>query len=194
MNVLGQEGTPSSALEVKWPRWHRMRMVPPARTYKPLFTIGELARRTGVAASALRFYESLGLITSVRTSAGHRRYPRPTTRRIAFILFAQKLGLTLDEVRAELARLPVERAPNLEEWRQLSAQWEIRVTERITQLERLRGGLVDCIGCGCLSLERCQMLNAGDRAAALGPGPRWWLGDKPTPKSPTTGDALSDAQ
>ncbi|MBC8089828.1 MAG: redox-sensitive transcriptional activator SoxR [Phycisphaerae bacterium] len=167
-------------------------MVPPPRAYQPLFTIGELARRTGVAASALRFYESLGLIGSVRTSAGHRRYPRPSTRRVAFILFAQKLGLTLDEVRAELATLPAGRAPDLEEWQQLSTRWEARVTERIAQLELLRSGLVDCIGCGCLSLERCHMLNPGDRAAALGPGPRWWMGDKPSQQTEKGADALSD--
>jgi MerR family redox-sensitive transcriptional activator SoxR len=148
--------------------------------YRPLFTIGELSRRTGVAASALRFYESLGLIGAVRTSAGHRRYPRPTTRRVAFILFAQKLGLTLDEVRAELATLPTGRAPDLDEWQRLTLRWDARVSERIAQLERLRGGLADCIGCGCLSLERCHILNANDRAAALGPGPRWWLGDRPS--------------
>lgn len=142
------------------------------------FTVGQLAERTGIAASALRYYEALGLIGSVRTPAGHRRFPRATTRRVAFIVFAQKLGLTLDEVGEALASLPQGRAPGKEDWERLSRGWVARVDQRIAQLERLRGGLEDCIGCGCLSLERCHVLNPGDRLGKNGAGPRFWVGDR----------------
>lgn len=142
-----------------------------------LLTIGELAQRTGVASSALRFYEARGLIRSERTAAGHRRYPRATTRRLAFIVFAQRVGLTLDEIKGELDRLPADRPPTREEWSRLSRPWDARIAERIAELQRLRRGLTDCIGCGCLSLESCAILNPDDRLAAHGPGPRYWLGD-----------------
>lgn len=145
----------------------------------PALTVGELAQRTGVATSALRFYEDRGLIGSERTASGHRRYPRAITRRVAFIVFAQRAGLTLEEIRVELDKLPSGRPPRGEEWARLSAVWTSRIADRIAELQRLQRGLTDCIGCGCLSLERCQILNAGDRAAALGPGPRFWLGDAP---------------
>jgi len=144
-----------------------------------LLTIGEVARRSGVAASALRFYEERGLITSERASSGHRRYPRPVLRRIAFIVFAQRIGLTLEEIGAELARLPPDRAPNRRDWSRLSRTWAARIDRRITELERLRAGLTECIGCGCLSLERCRLSNPDDRAGRLGPGPRYWIGDNP---------------
>ncbi|MBL0940323.1 MAG: redox-sensitive transcriptional activator SoxR [Gemmatimonadaceae bacterium] len=150
-----------------------------------LLTIGQLAARTGVATSALRYYESLQLIGAIRTESGHRRYPRATTRRVAFILFAQQLGLTLDEIGAELASLPDNRAPDPAHWQRLSRSWNRRIDQRIAELERLRGSLADCIGCGCLSLARCHILNPGDRAASLGPGPRWWMGD--TPDAPRRG-------
>lgn len=140
-----------------------------------LLTIGELARRTGVATSALRFYEERGLLRSERTTAGHRRYPRATARRIAFIVFAQRLGFTLEEIRGELDRLPTDRLPTGEDWERLSTRWKSRVEARIAELERLRRGLSDCIGCGCLSLESCAILNPGDRAAEAGPGPRHWI-------------------
>ena len=153
-------------------------------TVRPLFTIGELARRTGMATSALRFYEAEGLIGAVRTDSGHRRFYRSTTRRVAFILFAQRLGLTLDEIRTELNSLPRNAAPDRSDWLRLSRNWNARVDERIAQLERLKRDLTDCIGCGCLSLERCHVLNPGDAAAALGPGPRWWLGDQPLTHQP----------
>lgn len=143
-----------------------------------LLTIGEVARRSGVAASALRFYEERGLIASERAGSGHRRYPRPVIRRIAFIVFAQKIGLTLEEIGAELARLPENRAPRRSDWAKLSRSWSRRIDERIAELERLRAGLTECIGCGCLSLDRCKLANPGDRAARLGPGPRFWVGDK----------------
>jgi MerR family transcriptional regulator, redox-sensitive transcriptional activator SoxR len=140
-------------------------------------TIGEVARRSGVAASALRFYEERGLITSERAGSGHRRYPRPVLRRIAFIVFAQRVGLTLAEIAAELAKLPENRAPTRRDWSQLSSKWTSRIDERIAELERLKLGLTECIGCGCLSLDRCRLANPGDRAAARGPGPRYWIGD-----------------
>src|SRR5918998_4709488 len=135
-------------------------------------TIGEVARRSGVAASALRFYEERGLIRSERAGLGHRRYRRPVLRRIAFIVFAQRIGLTLAEIGAELAKLPPDRAPTRADWARLSSTWTSRIDERIAELQRLRAGLTECIGCGCLSLDRCKLSNPNDRAARLGPGPR----------------------
>jgi MerR family redox-sensitive transcriptional activator SoxR len=144
-----------------------------------LLTIGEVSRRSGVAASALRFYEDRGLITSQRAGSGHRRYHRPVLRRIAFVVFAQRIGLSLDEIGAELSKLPVDRAPNMRDWSRLSRGWTARIDARIAELERLKGGLTGCIGCGCLSLERCKLANPEDRAGRLGPGPRYWAGDRP---------------
>ena len=143
----------------------------------PLLTIGEVSRRSGVAASALRFYEERGLIESERPGSGHRRYPRTVLRRIAFIVFAQRIGLTLEEIGVELARLPRDRAPGRRDWSRLSKGWEARIDQRIAELRRLKAGLTECIGCGCLSLDRCALANPGDRVARLGPGPRFWLGD-----------------
>jgi MerR family transcriptional regulator, redox-sensitive transcriptional activator SoxR len=142
-------------------------------------TIGEVARRSGVASSALRFYEERGLIVSDRAGSGHRRYPRAVLRRIAFIVFAQKIGLSLEEIGDELAKLPGDRAPNRRDWSRLSSGWSSRIDARIAELERLKRGLTECIGCGCLSLERCQLANPGDRAARKGAGPRYWVGDRP---------------
>ena len=142
-----------------------------------LLTIGEVAQRSGVATSALRFYEERGLIGSERASSGHRRYQRAVIRRVAFILFAQRIGLTLEEVGEELAKLPENRVPTRADWAKLSSSWTTRIDIRIAELERLREGLTECIGCGCLSLGRCQLANPGDRVAARGPGPRYWLGD-----------------
>jgi MerR family redox-sensitive transcriptional activator SoxR len=141
-----------------------------------LLTIGDVARRSGVAASALRFYEDRGLITSERAGAGHRRFGRAVLRRIAFIVFAQKLGLSLDEIGEELAKLPGDEAPTRRDWARLSSSWMERIEERMAELERLRLGLTECIGCGCLSLDRCRLANPGDRAARMGPGPRYWIG------------------
>jgi MerR family redox-sensitive transcriptional activator SoxR len=147
-----------------------------------LLTIGETAKRSGVAASALRFYEEKGLIASERAGSGHRRYPRPVLRRIAFIVFAQRIGLNLEEIRAELDKLPPNQAPKRRDWSRLSATWTARIDERIAELERLKAGLTECIGCGCLSLDRCQLANPGDRAGRRGPGARYWLGDpRPAP-------------
>jgi MerR family transcriptional regulator, redox-sensitive transcriptional activator SoxR len=144
-----------------------------------LLTIGETARRSGVAASALRFYEERGLIESERAGSGHRRYPRPVLRRIAFVVFAQRVGLSLEEIGAELAKLPANQAPTRRDWSRLSATWSARIDDRIAELERLKAGLTECIGCGCLSLARCRLSNPGDRAARLGAGPRYWIGDRP---------------
>jgi MerR family transcriptional regulator, redox-sensitive transcriptional activator SoxR len=144
-----------------------------------LLTIGEVSRRSGVAASALRFYEQRGLITAQRAGSGHRHFPRPVLRRIAFIVFAQRVGLTLDEIGAELAKLPPEGAPTRRDWSRLSRTWTSKIDQRIHELERLRAGLTECIGCGCLSLDRCKLANPGDRAATLGPGPRYWIADRP---------------
>jgi MerR family redox-sensitive transcriptional activator SoxR len=141
-------------------------------------TIGEVARRSGVAASALRFYEEKGLIASERDGGGQRRFPRHVLRRIAFVVFAQRIGLSLDEIAGELAKLPQNRAPTGRDWQRLSAEWTSRIDARIAELERLRHGLTQCIGCGCLSLDRCQLSNPGDRASRLGPGARYWLGDR----------------
>ena len=145
-----------------------------------LLKISDFARRSGVPASTLRFYEERGLIRSERTGSGHRRYARPLLRRVAFIVFAQKIGLSLDEIGAELAKLPANRVPNGRDWARLSSRWTSRIDERLAELQRLRAGLTQCIGCGCLSLERCQLSNPGDRAGRRGPGPRYWLGDSAT--------------
>jgi len=144
-----------------------------------LLTIGEVSRRSGVATSALRFYEDRGLIASERAGSGHRRYPRPVLRRIAFIVFAQRVGLTLEEIGSELAKLPPDRAPTRRDWARLTKTWSGRIDDRIAELRRLQRGLTECIGCGCLSLDRCRLANPGDRAAGLGPGPRYWIGDRP---------------
>ena len=144
-----------------------------------LLTITDVSRRSGVASSALRFYEERGLITSERAGSGHRRYPRPVLRRIAFIVFAQRIGLTLEEIGGELAKLPENRVPNRSDWAKLSSSWSARIEERIAELERLKLGLTECIGCGCLSLDRCKLSNPEDRAARRGPGPRYWIGDRP---------------
>jgi MerR family redox-sensitive transcriptional activator SoxR len=143
-----------------------------------LLTITDVSRRSGVAASALRFYEERGLIRSKRAGSGERRYSRDVLRRIAFIVFAQRIGMSLNEVGAELARLPADHVPEGPDWAKLSASWGQRIDEHIAELQRLRAGLTACIGCGCLSLDRCRFANPGDRAGRLGPGPRYWIGEK----------------
>lgn len=140
-----------------------------------LLTITEVSRRSGVASSALRFYEDKGLIQSERSGAGHRRYSRAVLRRIAFIVFAQKMGLTLDEVGAELAKLPGNRVPDRADWAKISGSWTKKIDERIAELQRIRAGLTQCIGCGCLSLQQCQLANPGDRVSRSGQGPRFWV-------------------
>ncbi len=140
-------------------------------------TIGEVSRRSGVASSALRFYEERGLITSERAGSGHRRFPRPVLRRLAFIVYAQRVGLTLGEIGSELERLGPQSAPNRADWGRLSEAWTARIDGQIAELERLKDGLTECIGCGCLSLDRCNLANPDDRAARRGAGPRAWVGD-----------------
>jgi MerR family redox-sensitive transcriptional activator SoxR len=141
-----------------------------------VLTITEVSRRSGVASSALRFYEERGLIRSERAGSGHRRYRRAVLRRLAFIVFAQRIGLSLEEIAGELAALPANSVPERADWARISARWTRRVDERIAELQRLRAGLTTCIGCGCLSLQTCQLANPGDRAARAGPGPRFWIG------------------
>ncbi|MCJ8157100.1 redox-sensitive transcriptional activator SoxR [Sphingomonas sp. LaA6.9] len=140
-------------------------------------TIGEVSRRSGIAPSALRYYEDRGLIAAERLNSGHRRYPRAVLRRVAFIVFAQRVGLSLEEIGAELARLPPDHVPKGKDWARLSSTWTMRIDARIAELERLKQGLAGCIGCGCLSVESCKLSNPEDRAARLGPGARYWLGD-----------------
>jgi MerR family transcriptional regulator, redox-sensitive transcriptional activator SoxR len=133
-------------------------------------TIGELAERSGVAPSALRYYEALGLITAARTSGNQRRYERPTLRRVAFIRSAQRVGLSLEEITEALSTLPGGRTPTGADWTRLSRSWRGRINEQIDRLERLRDRLDSCIGCGCLSLQRCTLSNPDDVVSSRGPG------------------------
>lgn len=135
-------------------------------------TIGELAARSGVAPSALRYYERLGLIRAGRTGGNQRRYERAELRRVAFIRIAQQVGVSLDEIRSALDSLPESRTPTKADWARLSARWRGRLDAQIALLERLRDNLTGCIGCGCLSLQRCSLYNPDDQLAAEGPGPR----------------------
>ena len=144
-----------------------------------LLTIGETAARSGLAPSAIRFYEAEGLITSTRSPAGQRRFPRHTLRRLAFIRAAQRVGLSLADVGVSLQALPPDRAPSKAEWATLSRAWRRRLDDRITDLERLRDDLTGCIGCGCLSLTSCRLYNPDDAAASDGAGARFLLGDDP---------------
>jgi MerR family redox-sensitive transcriptional activator SoxR len=134
-------------------------------------TIGELSERSGVATSAIRYYEELGLVSSRRTAGNQRRYERAMLRRLAFIRTAQRVGLTLEEIEAALATLPSNRTPTKADWTRLSRGWRPRLDAQIRQLERLRDTLDSCIGCGCLSLRRCALSNPDDEAAERGPGP-----------------------
>ncbi|MFB7378364.1 redox-sensitive transcriptional activator SoxR [Kitasatospora purpeofusca] len=140
-----------------------------------LLTIGQLSERSGLATSALRYYERLGLIHATRTTGNQRRYTRGTLRRIAFVRAAQRVGLSLDEAKVALDRLPEHRAPSGTEWDGVAQSWQSRIDEQIAELERLKAKLTGCIGCGCLSLTRCGLYNAADRAAAAGPGARYLL-------------------
>ena len=142
-----------------------------------LLTIGEVADRSDVEPSALRFYESRGLIAAERSSGGQRRYPRAVLRRVAFIRVAQRVGLTLGEIKEALDRLPDGRTPTVRDWERVSSAWRDRLDERISILEGLRDDLSSCIGCGCLSLSACALYNPGDGASQLGAGPRFLLGD-----------------
>ncbi len=143
-----------------------------------LLSIGELALRTGLSVSAIRFYEQRGLVSAIRTSGNQRRFPRAEIRRLSFALIAQQLGLTLSEIEAELATLPAGRTPSRADWEAVSRRIRGRLDARIALLEQTRDKLDGCIGCGCLSLDRCALYNPDDRAARAGPGPRFLLGDK----------------
>jgi MerR family redox-sensitive transcriptional activator SoxR len=136
-------------------------------------TIGEVARRAGLAASALRYYETQGLVTSARSPGGQRRYPRSVLRRLAFIRAAQNVGLSLEEITSAMATLPAGRNPTKADWERLSRAWRSRLDEQIDGLLALRDGLTSCIGCGCLSLRRCALSNPADVAAGAGPGARY---------------------
>ena len=139
-------------------------------------TIGQLATRTGVAVSAIRFYEDKRLLQSLRTSGNQRRFLRSDIRRVSFILIAQKLGLALVEIESQLAQLPQGRAPTLSDWQQISRRMRYEIDQRIMLLTRTRNQLDQCIGCGCLSLQKCQLYNKDDRMGAKGAGPRAILG------------------
>ncbi|MEU4219593.1 redox-sensitive transcriptional activator SoxR [Actinoplanes sp. NPDC026623] len=140
-----------------------------------LLTIGDMAVRSGVAQSALRYYEREGLIRATRTGGNQRRYERHELRRIAFIRIAQQVGVSLEEIREALAALPENRTPTKADWARLSARWRRKLDDRITMMERLRDQLTGCIGCGCLSLQRCRLINPDDRLARRGEGPQMIL-------------------
>lgn len=142
-------------------------------------TVGQVASRSGVAASALHFYEAKGLIHSRRTAGNQRRYSRDVLRRVAFIRVSQRVGIPLSAIRDALAELPEERTPTPRDWARLSSAWRAELDARIEQLQRLRDDLTDCIGCGCLSLSRCRLSNPADRLGTQGPGPRRLLTDPP---------------
>jgi MerR family redox-sensitive transcriptional activator SoxR len=141
--------------------------------------IGDFAVRSGVAPSALRYYEREGLIRSTRTTGNQRRYERSELRRVAFIRIAQQVGVSLEEIREALAELPDNRTPTKADWSRFSARWRHKLDERITLMERLRDQLTGCIGCGCLSLQRCRLFNPDDRLARRGPGPQMILNPPP---------------
>jgi MerR family redox-sensitive transcriptional activator SoxR len=142
-----------------------------------VLSIGDVAARTGVAVSALRFYEAEGLISATRSAGGQRRYAREELRRIAFIRIAQQVGLSLQDIRDALESLPGQRTPTVADWTRVSRTWRALLDERIKLLELVRDDLTSCIGCGCLSLHSCRLYNPEDRARALGSGPRYLLGD-----------------
>jgi MerR family transcriptional regulator, redox-sensitive transcriptional activator SoxR len=147
----------------------------------PQLSIGELSERSGVAASALRYYEAEGLIDATRTEGGQRRFARETLRRVAFIRVAQEVGLSLEEIRGALSTLPGNRTPTDKDWQRLSSSWRPRIEAQIRMLERLRDRLDSCIGCGCLSLRACGLLNPDDEISDHGPGPRYLLEDDQAP-------------
>ncbi len=146
-------------------------------------SIGELSHRTGVASSALRYYETQGLITASRSEGGQRRFPREVLRRVGFIKIAQGIGLELEQIQACLVSLPNSRTPTKADWERLSRSWKPLLDERVATLARLRDQLSDCIGCGCLSLRSCALYNPDDSAARYGPGARYLLGDIPSSRT-----------
>lgn len=142
-------------------------------------SIGDVVERTGVPASALRFYEAEGLIAAERSEGGQRRFARDELRRVSFIRIAQQVGMSLEDIRETLASLPQERTPTKADWARISRSWKPTLDERIDTLVRLRDQLSDCIGCGCLSLKACALYNPDDQAASGGQGARYLLGDRP---------------
>jgi MerR family redox-sensitive transcriptional activator SoxR len=143
-----------------------------------LLTIGQLSQRTGMSVSAIRFYETKGLVRAVRTRGNQRRFMRSDIRRLSFVLIAQRLGLTLAEIEGDLAALPPDRAPTRQDWQKISRRIRGALQARIEMLESTRDLLDGCIGCGCLSLAKCALYNPGDRASRAGAGPRFLLGDR----------------
>jgi len=137
-----------------------------------LLTIGDLARRTGLSVSAIRYYEARGLVEPIRTGGNQRRFPRSDIRRLSFVLIAQNLGLSLTEIEGELARLPQGRNPSAADWKRISGRVRAAIDAKIATLEKTRADLDGCIGCGCLSLGKCKLYNPQDRDAAAGAGPR----------------------
>lgn len=144
-----------------------------------LLTIGRLAERTGLSVSAIRFYESKGLVRSTRNAGGHRRFERADIRRLSFVLIAQQFGFTIGQIKAELDQLPARRTPTKADWAKISRGFRHALDDKIAMLTRLRDDLDGCIGCGCLSLQSCRIYNADDRAARSGPGPRYLMDGQP---------------
>ena len=157
---------------------------PSAPSQNDWLAIGAFAHRAGVSASTLRYYEAQGLMRGGRSESGRRRYPRAALRRVAFIRVAQQVGLTLEQIAAALATLPDGRTPTPADWARLSATWRPQLDARIAALTKLRDQLESCIGCGCLSLQRCALYNADDRAAASGSGARFLMLDSARPEPP----------
>jgi MerR family redox-sensitive transcriptional activator SoxR len=153
--------------------------MPPKGSPAPtdLLSIGDLATRTGLSVSAIRFYEERGLVSPIRNAGKQRRFPRSDIRRLSFVLIAQQIGFTIEEIGALLARLPQKRTPTLKDWETISRDFRRELDARITAMTRMRDNLDGCIGCGCLSLKRCQLYNPGDRVRRHGPGPRFLLGE-----------------
>ena len=151
----------------------------PVVTGKQIMTIGELARRTGLTVSAIRFYEEKGLVHPARSASGQRRFIRADIRRLSFILAAQEFGFSITEIAHQLNKLPEGRAPTKADWTRIGREFRAHLDAKIAKLSALRDKLDTCIGCGCLSLKTCQLYNAGDAAAQYGRGPRYIMGDKP---------------
>lgn len=179
--TLPGAGPPPGSSPSRAPRSSRETDAGDGEALPDWLTIGQLAARSGSSPSALRFYEAQGLLASARTHGNQRRYARATLRRVAFIRAAQEVGLSLEAIRDALASLPDGRTPTVEDWARLSRVFRAQLDARIEALGRLRDKLTGCIGCGCLSLRRCQLYNPGDDAAARGPGARFLLGDVPRP-------------
>ena len=158
-----------------------------------ILSIGQLADRTGVAISAIRYYERAGLIHPARNAGGQRRFLRSDIRRLSFIRLAQQFGLTLPQIRAELARLPNHRTPTARDWKRISGGFRDQLTRQIESLTKMRDSLDSCIGCGCLSLEKCALYNKADAAARFGPGPRYLMGDSPNDLGDPDGQVDQDA-